>query len=325
MQTKPDLTIVVVSYETRALLRQCLQRLSRPTALQQQIIVVDNASRDGSADMVEREFPDVELVRNSDNRGFAAANNQAFLLAKGRQIGLINPDALIEPEVIERAVRRLDVSPTIGAVGGRILGPDGTVQPSARCFPTPLDEVLVLTGLAARYPNSRFFGRFDRTWADVGESAPVDWVPGAFFLLRRDVLDAVGGFDERFFLYYEEVDLCRRIRAAGYEVWYWADCEVRHVGGASSAAIATHRSEHGSQLDLWRLRSAYLYYRKHHGAPGALAKMAIETTWHGLRALRPAADRRQRRARAFRAVEVARRAWRDTAGGRISPTVPWTL
>lgn len=325
----PDLSVVVVSYNTRDLLRRCLAgALAEADLLDLEVIVVDNASSDGSAAMVANEFPRVRLVASGENLGFAAANNLAFGLCRGRHVLMLNPDAVARRGALVRAVQRLDASPRVAAAGARILGPDGSLQPSARRFPSLLDEALTLTGLAARYPRSRFFGRFDRTWADPLQEAPVDWVPGAFLIVKREVLDEVGRFDEAFFLYYEEVDLCRRIRAAGHEIRYWPDLVVEHIGGASSKtqdSMAVSRK--GTQLTLWRMRSALLYWRKHHGAVTAWAAATLESAFHRLRAQRHAgaadADRRQRHEESARQVALMARAWADTGGGRVSPSRPW--
>ena len=324
-----DASVLIVSFNTRALLCECLDALAgtRRDAIAE-VLVLDNASGDGSADAVAARHPWVRLVRSDTNLGFAAANNRLLSLARGRYVVLLNPDARLDDGVLQRAIARMDASPRIAAAGARLVAPDGSAQPSARRFPSALDDLLVLSGLAARYPRSRFFGRFDRTWADPLEAAPVDWVPGAFVILRREVLEDLGFFDERFFLYYEEVDLCRRIRAGGHEVWYWPDLVVTHVGGASSRTQEhLALSAKGAQLTLWRLRSALLYHRKHHGLRGALPSALIEGLWHAMRATRNGASRLvERRARAGESrhlVALVRRAWRDTLGGRVSPARPW--
>jgi GT2 family glycosyltransferase len=268
----PDVSVVVVSYNTSDLLRDCLQTLKREAGdITYETLVVDNASRDGSADMVQQEFPEVRLVRSMVNLGFAAGNNRAFHMAQGRYIVLLNSDAFMRPGALSKAVEHMEKNPDVGLGGGRLVGRDDAWQPSARMFPSPLNDFLTLSGLAAKFPRSRLFGRFDRTWADPLEASEVDWVPGAFAIIRHEVLEQVGYFDEAFFLYYEEVDLCRRIQAAGYRIWYWPDIVVVHLGGESSKMVKRlSLSSAGSQLTLWRMRSALLYYRNTMGrsAPG---------------------------------------------------------
>ena len=159
------------------------------------------------------------------------------------------------------------------------------------------------------------------------QGAAVDWVPGAFSIIRASVLDQVGGFDEAFFLYYEEVDLCRRIKAAGYAVSYWPDVAVIHLGGESSKSMQQAvRSSSGSQLVLWRLRSGFLYYRKHHGG-SAWRALAMETGWHAARYLRNrffgGAGRCEKADESRAMLALASQAWKETRGGRYSPAKPW--
>jgi GT2 family glycosyltransferase len=317
-----DISVVVVSFNTRDLLRECLTGLERECAgIRAEIFVVDNVSRDGSGDMVEHEFPAVKLIRGDVNLGFAAANNKAFPLCAGRYIVLLNSDAFLHPGALRLALSHMDAEPATGLGGARLVGRDGGWQPSARCFPSPLNDLLSLTGLSARYPASRFFGRFDRTWADQNVAAEVDWVPGAFAIIRRDVLERVGYFDETFFLYYEEVDLCRRILFAGYQVRYWPDVTVIHLGGESSKTVRTlQMSKSGSQLALWRMRSAFLYYRKHHGILAWYIKQQ-EKLWHRLRAWKNGADAKGEESRVL--VSLLDRAWSETSGGTVSPRRPW--
>jgi GT2 family glycosyltransferase len=325
----PDVSIVIVSMNTREVLRECLTTLDAGRGpVSCEVIVVDNASKDGSADMVAKEWPAAVLVRSGVNLGFGAANNVAFTRATGRYVVLLNSDAFLAAGVLSGIVARMDQHPGVGLAGVSLVGRDGARQPSARMFPSALNDLLSLSGLSARYGRSRFFGRMDRTWADPDEAAEVDWVPGAFAIIRRSVLARVGGFDERFFLYYEEVDLCRRIKAAGFTICYWPDFRVVHIGGESSRTVKQlSMSSAGSQLTLWRMRSALLYHRKHGGLTGALVARLIESGWHRLRAslnhLRagPAAAAKALESRSVTAL--FRQAWVDTAGGRTSPARPW--
>ncbi|MFN0085251.1 MAG: glycosyltransferase family 2 protein [Blastocatellia bacterium] len=325
----PDVSVVVVSFNTRDLLRDCLGTLEREAGgVAYETIVVDNASRDASADMVAREFPAAKLIRSPVNQGFAAANNRGFAIARGRYVVLLNSDAFLRPGDLALSVRRMDADPRIGVGGARLVGRDDSWQPSARMFPSFTNDLLTITGLSTRYPQSRLFGRFDRTWADQDEPAEVDWVPGAYSIIPRRVLEEVGFFDESFFLYYEEVDLCRRIKAAGYTVWYWPDVVVTHLGGESSKTLKhLEISSSGSQLTLWRMRSALLYYRKHHGWRGAHLARELERRWHALRANKNAArpnEEAQIKARQSNSiVALMEQAWRETRGGLVSPPRPW--
>lgn len=321
-----DLSVVVVSFNTRDILKSCLQRLYEVgQGLRMQVIVVDNASRDASADMVAQTFPEVHLIRSSTNLGFAAANNLGFAVVSGTYVLLLNPDALLAPGALQRSLAHMAGDPAIGMGGARLLDQAGVQQPSARQFPSLLNELLVLSGLAARFPNSRFFGRFDRTWDRSGHAAMVDWVPGAFALMRREALAQVGVFDERFFLYYEEVDLCRRFHAQGWKIAYWPDVVVHHTGGESSKTVDNQVfSSSGSQLTLWRMRSGLLYYRKHHGWLVARLVAALESGWHQLRAWRAQRQGQLPKAQdSARVVALMRQAWTETGGGAQSPPRPW--
>jgi len=324
----PEVSIVIVSYNTRDLLQECLESVRKETTnIYAEVIVVDNASHDGSPEMVQTEFPEVRLIKNDTNMGFAAANNQAFASASGRYVVLLNSDAFFTPHALQTAIDHMNAQPEVGLAGGQLIGRDDVLQPSARTFPSPLNEFLNLSGLAARYPKSRLFGRPDCTWKNLNQAMPVDWLPGAFLIIRRDVLEAVGYFDEGMYIYYEEVDLCRRVKKAGYEIWYWPEIVVIHIGGESSKTVKRlSMSSTGSQLTLWRMRSEFLYYRKHHGMIGAWAAKQIEKVWHGIRALKNRqADpvSRSKREESETIVTLLERAWQETQGGQISPSRPW--
>jgi len=326
----PEATVIIISFNTREILYACLHSLYAAIGQRAvEVMVVDNASRDGSADMVALRFPQATLIRSIINLGFAAANNLGFQNARGRHVILLNPDAQLAPDAIEKAIDFMDANPPAGLAGGRLLGASGADQPSARSFPSLLNELLVISGLAARFPRSRLFGRFDRTWADPAAATEVDWVPGAFTIIRHEALQAIGPFDERFFLYYEEVDLCRRFKAAGWQIWYRPEILVRHLGGESSKTVENQEfSSSGSQLVLWRMRSALLYYRKHHGRLGAWLLAKLETAWHGLRRLKSALGSRSaagtaKAAESTRLIGLMQRAWSETRGGEISPPRPW--
>ena len=324
----PDVSVIVVSFNTREILRQCLQSIvDDASGLVAEIIVVDNASTDGSPDMVARDFPQVVLLRSKINLGFGDGNNLALRQARGRYFVLLNSDAFFVPGALPLAIRHMDEHPEVGLGGSRLIGRDGSSQPSSRCFHSVLGDAIVLSGLAAKFPKSRFFGRFDRTWADANQPAPVDWVPGAFTILRPSALQQVGYFDPSFFLYYEEVDLCLRMKRAGIPVWYWPDIVVVHIGGESSRQLKTLEfSPRAAQVVLWRMRSTLLYYRKHHGWRVYLAK-EMEKTLYRISVMRnrnSERPERRDRARHYRAmIALMDQAWTETRGGRISPPRPW--
>ena len=327
-EARIDISLILVSFNTRDVLRESLQSVAREQgSFRLEIFVVDNNSRDGSVEMVEAEFPHVRVIRSEVNLGFGAANNVALEQARGRYIVLLNSDAFLTPESLRLSVENMDADPSVGLAGGRLVGRDYSWQPSARMFPSIVSDFKVMTGLAAKFPKSRFFGSFDRTWADPMEPAEVDWVPGAYSIIRSEALARVGFFDPEFFLYSEEVDLCRRIQDAGYKIMYWPEIVVIHIGGESSRQIKTlEMSSAGAQLIRWRMRSTLLYYRKHHGFHAWLAKM-LELALYHVTALRNSLSGEPRRKeRAQRNRNLARlmhQAWADTQGGRVSPPRPW--
>ena len=334
-------SVIVISYNTRDVLHECLQSIVSecamlPAGITAEVLVVDNASTDGSAEMVEREFvvPDVpvssclvRLIRSAVNLGFAAANNLAMEAARGRYLVLLNSDAFFHPGALRLSIQHMDGNTTVGVGGARLVGPHGEWQPSARAFPTLWHVFVVFSGLASRYPKSRLFGAFDRTWASPDVQAEVDWVPGAFSIMRREALAKAGLFDPRFFLYCEEVDLCRRIKAHSFRVLYWPDVVVTHIGGESSRQLTPlNFSDTESQVVLWRMRSTLLYFRKHHGIRVWVIR-ALEDGMHTLRWLRnrnsndPIRRHRGEEAKLF--LSLMRQAWKETNGGRVSPPRPW--
>ena len=323
-----DISLIIVSFNTRDVLRESLQSVAREQGdLRLEIFVVDNNSHDGSVEMVETEFPYVQVMRSSVNLGFGAANNLALEVAQGRYIVLLNSDAFLCPDSLRLSVQHMDQQPNVGLAGGRLVGRDHSWQPSARMFPSILSDFKVMTGLAGKFPKSRFFGSFDRTWADPLLPAEVDWVPGAYSIIRAEALQKVGFFDPEFFLYSEEVDLCRRIQNAGYKIMYWPDIVVIHIGGESSRQIKTlEMSSAGAQLIRWRMRSTLLYYRKHHGSAAWIAKM-LELALYHLTALRNSLSsdprRKERANRNRNLAHLMHQAWHDTNGGRVSPPRPW--
>lgn len=325
---RPDVSILIVSFNTQRVLRECLESIERESVgLNVEISIVDNDSSDGSPEMIAKDFPAVHLVRSKVNLGFGAANNAALEGMRGRYIVLLNSDAFFCPNALRLSVQHMDANPKAGLGGGKLVGRDFTWQPSARMFPSITTDFYVMTGLASRFPKSRIFGSFDRTWADQSVASEVDWVPGAFSILRAEVIEQVGFFDPAFFLYSEEVDLCRRIKAAGWQIWYWPDISIIHIGGESSRQVKTlEMSSTGAQLVLWRMRSTLLYYRKHHGWKAWLAKM-LELTLYRLIVIRNSfskTPRRVARAKEHRnLIVLMKQAWKDTNGGRTSPPRPW--
>jgi GT2 family glycosyltransferase len=266
-----DLSIVIVSWNTRDLLRECLASiLGRPQGIACQAIVVDNASADGSADMVAAEFPAAVLVRNPENSGFAKGSNLGLARCTGRHVLLLNTDTRVLDDALARLVAYLDAHPDCGAVAARLVNPDGTVQRACARFPRLRTALFLDTCLGRWFPRHRELERyFLRDW-DHGDSRDVEQPPGNGLALPRALLARLGPLDERFFIFYVDVDLCHRIRAAGLRCHYLAEARIVHHLGQSTAKLGSF----GLVLQTDRLR----WYRKRYGPLGGLMIKAAATS-----------------------------------------------
>jgi len=251
-----DLSILTVNWNTSDLLRRCLTSIYHTVRdLQFEVIVVDNGSTDDSIAMIERNFPQVRLIRNPNNRGFASANNQAILASNGRHVLLLNSDAMLLDDSVQQMVKFLDQNPETGAVGGKLLNLDGSFQFSFADFPSLLSEILLLTGLSRLvYPPS--YPSYPEVRSQ--EQRVVDWVSGAFLAVRRDTINDVGLLDEDYFMYTEEVDWCFRMRQRGWRIVYMPTVRAAHASGASAHQVLRHKR---AQLYY----SKWLFFAKHHG------------------------------------------------------------
>jgi len=316
----PDLSIIIVNWNVRELLRACLASLTkderrkmrddspssfvlRPSSLE--IIVIDNASSDGSAAMVANEFPAVQLIANTENRGFSGGNNQGIAVAQGRYIFFVNPDTVIIEDALAKLVRYLTAHPQVGVVGPQLRYGDGSQQSSRRRFPTFTTALFESTPLAWHWPGnpwarwyrmedgqtfevsqtskvSRWYLMEDGQTFEASETSKVspgeevDWLVGAALMTRRAVLEQVGGFDEGYFMYSEELDWCRRVKAAGWQIVYLPDAQIVHYEGKSSEQVVAARH---IRFQTSKIR----YFRKFHGALAAevlrifiLAAFAVE-------------------------------------------------
>ena len=325
-----DLSILIVTYNSATLIDALLQHLKTELQflgpqLHAEVLLIDNHSRDGTANVVARQHPWVRLYKSEVNLGFAKGNNCLASHATGRYLLLLNPDALPDSGALLRGVQLMEQHPNVVMGGGLLRNTLEEQQPSARMFPGLWDEWATLSGMSAKYPNSRLWSRMDRGWANREEVADVDWIPGAFVFIRADEFSQLGGFDERFFLYYEELDFCRSLRVKAWKVRYWPELKAQHIGGASAKTIEQGRvSKSGAQLELWRMRSALLYHRKWHGASIAYLHHAIELAWLAIR-IRKALwqGHSEKSAELAEHMTLLRQAWADTHGGAISPPRPW--
>jgi N-acetylglucosaminyl-diphospho-decaprenol L-rhamnosyltransferase len=258
-----DLAVVILNYNTRDLLRDCLHSLRAQTGLNVAACVVDNASSDGSAEMVAANFPDVALIRNGHNAGFSAGNNLGLRhfgfpdRPQARYAMLLNPDTLLPADALRHLVQFADSQPDVGIVGPKLVLPDGSLDKACRrSFPTPEVSFYRLTGLSALFPRSRRFGRYNLTFLDEDAQADVDAVVGACMMLRAEVIAQIGLLDEQFFMYGEDLDWCLRAKQAGYRVVYYPAVVVQHVKRAASSRSQKARYEF--QRAMW------LFYRKHY-------------------------------------------------------------
>ena len=212
-------SVIIVNWNTESYLRDCLQSVFEATSgIEFEVIVIDNASSDGSVAMVEKEFPQVRLVKNPDNRGFAAANNQGMAVSQGRYVLLLNSDTIVLGDVIGATVRFGDAHPDTAVVGCRVLNGDRSLQRTCFMYPSLLNMFLSSSFLYKVFPQSRFFGRERMTWWDRTDTRDVDVVTGCYMLVRQEAIDQVGRMDESFHMYGEETDWCCRFKKAGWRV-----------------------------------------------------------------------------------------------------------
>ncbi|NKB68745.1 MAG: glycosyltransferase [Candidatus Latescibacteria bacterium] len=233
-----DLSIVIVSYNTRDLLEQTLRTVTEAIgSLAVEVFVVDNASRDGSPDMVAERFPWVRLIRSHDNLGFAGGNNLALAQVTGRYIMLLNSDTIIRLDTLSSLVEFMDAHPQAGAAGAKILNPDGTLQLSCRRgFPTPMAAFCKLSGLSRLFPNSPRLARYNLTFLDPETAHEVDALSGSCMIVRKEAMDQVGPLDESYFFYGEDLDWCFCMKEAGWKIYYTPATEIIHFKGESSRA-----------------------------------------------------------------------------------------
>ncbi|NQT26529.1 glycosyltransferase [candidate division KSB1 bacterium] len=231
-----DLSVILVNYNVKTYLSQALESIEK--ALDQipsEIIVVDNASTDGSVSMLRKRFPSVQLIANEINVGFATANNQAIQIAKGRVLCLINPDTLVREDTFQSALDYLKSYSDVGMVGGKVLNSDGTLQLACRrSYPTPWVAFTKVSGLSTLFPKSRFFGRYNLTYLNPNEEAEVEAISGSFMIVRKTAVDQAGLLDEQFFMYGEDLDWCFRIHQAGWKIVYLPQTQIVHYKGRST-------------------------------------------------------------------------------------------
>jgi N-acetylglucosaminyl-diphospho-decaprenol L-rhamnosyltransferase len=257
-----DLGIVILNYNTREVMRECLISLSRARALEFETIVVDNCSSDGSAEMVRREFPQVRLIASPRNGGYAFGNNLGLREMLGRPsppraLLLLNTDTIVPPDALRGLMDFFDTHPKAGVVGPKMVLRDGSLDLACRrSFPTPQVSFYRMMGLSKLFPRSRRFGRYNLTYLDENQTAEVDSVMGACMLIRTEALKTAGLLDESFFMYGEDLDLSLRIKAHGWNVYYYPDIQILHYKRESS------KRSRRAQVEFYR--AMYIFYRKHY-------------------------------------------------------------
>ena len=232
-----ELSICIVNWNVKELLRKCLNSIYQKTeGILFEVIVVDNGSTDGSVEMLKREFPECKIVASNENLGFSKGNNLAIKHARGgKYIAFLNPDTELKTQALVGMTRFLEGNPKYGAVGCKLLNMDGTIQfACARKFPTPFTEFCFLSLLERAFPRSKFFSGTEMRYWNHRTSRDVACLSGACIVARRKTIDKIGGFNEKYFMYAEDIDLCYRIRRNGWPIYYLAEEEIYHFGGASS-------------------------------------------------------------------------------------------
>lgn len=253
------LSIIIVSWNVKADLFRCLKSIKENRPHEEfEIIVVDNASTDGSVDIIKSDFPDVKIIANNNNVGFSAANNQAIKIAKGRYVFLLNPDTIIYPKSLDTLITFLDDHQDVGACGPKFLGRDGHVHFSVGYVPTFRSLLYGRTFLRSLWIFRRSHMKLTTRNFSYEKSEDVEQLSGAALMVRRSVIEIIGLMDESFFMYYEDVDLCLRIRKAGFRIVYLPDSVIMHIGGRSSDQISARRR-------IMLYRSLFIYFRKHRG------------------------------------------------------------
>lgn len=254
-----DISILIVNYNTCRLTLDCLRSVyDSKTSYSYEIIVADNASSDESVQQIKENYPKVSLIVNQENLGFAKANNQAMEIAVGRYILLLNSDTIVQPDSLQTMVDFMDKHTKVGASGCKVILPDGSLDKACRRgFPTPSASFYYAFGFSKLFPTIRRFNQYQLGYLDPNESYAIDCLVGAFILVRRATLQQVGGLDEAFFMYGEDIDWCYRIKQMGWDIWYHPATYIIHYKGASSRRKPV-------KIIYEFHRSMWIFHRKHY-------------------------------------------------------------
>lgn len=253
-----DLSIIIVNYNVKEFIQNLLHSIEKASQnITKEIIIIDNASDDGSVEFIQEKFPDVKLIVNKKNLGFGKANNIGLKEAKGEFILLLNPDTLVAEDTFDKMIDFFKTEPKVGLAGCKILNPDGTLQLACRrSFPGPWTSFTKVAGLSTLFPKSKLFAKYNLTYLDENQTYEVDAISGSFMMMRREVFEKVGGFDEQFFMYGEDLDFCYRVQKAGYKVFYVHTTKIIHYKGESTKR---------SNLDETKMfyQAMHLFVKKH--------------------------------------------------------------
>lgn len=259
---RPAISVIIVSWNTRDVLRDCLRSIfTERGSITREVIVSDNDSRDGTAEMIQAEFPEVIVIANAQNLGFAGGNNVAIGRARGDYLLLLNPDTILHPGALQGSLEFAERHPRAAVVGCRTLNADGSIQRNCFLPPDLLNIAISSLGLHRLFPRSRFFGRERMTYWDLDREREVAVVAGCFMLCRHDAVTEVGLLDEHFFMYAEEVDWCVRFKRHGWQIWYTHHATITHFGGvsASKAPMLMREQEQRSLVVFLRKYHSYIY------------------------------------------------------------------
>ncbi|NOX90112.1 MAG: glycosyltransferase, partial [Calditrichaeota bacterium] len=253
------ISVIIVNFNVREFLEQALDSVRRALKdIPSEVIVVDNASVDGSVQMIRQRFPQVILIENKENVGFSAANNQGLDIARGKFMVLLNPDTVVQEDTFTKLLKFFDKTPDASAATCKILNPDGTFSVDCRhSIPTPLTAFWKVIGLARLFPKSKIFGRYNLTYLDENQCYPVEAISGSFMMIRRETVQKVGKLDEDFFMYCEDIDYCHRINKAGGKIYYVPDSQIVHYKGEST-------KKNNLDYVITFNHSLYKFYKKHY-------------------------------------------------------------
>lgn len=272
-----DISVIIVSWNARDYLRDCLDSIRKTGGgCVREVIVVDNASTDGSPQMVAEKFPEARLIQTGENLGFARANNRGIKLATGTYLALVNSDVIVHAGCFQKLLAFLDAHPGVGLVGPTVLGRDGLLQRTCRFLPGVWNlvcEALALDRLFSRW--RLFSGREMRHWPQ-NTRADVEVLSGCFWVARHQAVEKVGGLDERFFFYAEDIDWCKRFNDAGWKVSFYPEAQATHFGGGSSSNAPLRYS-------IEMLRANLVYWKKHHGVLGRISYRLLAMLYHFVR------------------------------------------